>query len=64
MKGTIPVHPKEIEAIRSLVASAQAPTITYSESVQLMHDRARQKTRDHLKQIDDHLDELLARTLT
>lgn len=62
MKGMIPVHPREIEAIKDLVRRALAPTITYSESVANMRESAALQTRQHLKEIDDHLDDLATRT--
>lgn len=58
----IPVHPKELEVMRDIVARAKAPTITFNESAQNMRDQAAQKSRQHLDELDSQLDELLRRS--
>lgn len=64
MKGMIPVHPRELENLQSLAARARAPKITYSESIPKMREEAERKTREHLKELDDYLDELIKRAPT
>ena len=53
-------HIKELEVLKGLAESAKAPRITYSESVDVMRQRAHSATRELLEEVTDRLDGLIA----